>query len=99
RVRRATQDSEGGEAGGFRAEQEWSCADELAVEDSDVDRQVVANQPPAPGGVGLWLAEEAEEVAACIAEGGCDVTKHRQVELAEHVLVGHHLDHLSVGGN
>ncbi len=60
---------------------------------------MVADQPPAPGGVRLRLAEEAEEVAACIAEGGRDVTEHGQVELAKHVLVGHHLDHSSVGRN
>ncbi len=97
RVFLLAEDPERAEAGGFGAEQERGGVDQVAVDDGDVDRQVVADQPPAPGGVGLWLAEEGQEVAAGVAEGGGDVTEHGQVELAEHVLVGHHLHHSGVG--
>lgn len=99
RVLLLAEDAEGTEASGFGTEQERGGADEVAVDDGDVDRQVVPDQPPAPGGVRLRLAEEREVVAARVAEGGRDVTEHGQVELTEYVLVGHHLDHPGVGGD
>ena len=56
---------------GFGAEQERGGG-QVPVDDGDVDRQMVADQPPAPGRVRLRLSEEREEVAPRVAERGRD---------------------------
>ncbi len=91
------QDPEGAEFGRFSAEQEGSGVDQLAIDDSDVDRKVMTGQPPSPGRVRLRLTEKGEEITAGIAEGSCDVPEHRQVQFPEDVFVGHHLHHPGVG--
>jgi hypothetical protein len=77
------------DAGRLGADHHRRRGDALLLVDREVQRDVMADEPPAPQRVGLRLAEERQEVAAGVAEVARDVAHPRLVDLAQQVLEVH----------